>query len=89
MRVVVLAIGAAAGPGPLQVPPGQMLGQGPVEELATLVRVEVFHRIRPGLFQRLQRHPHGRGALVPDGPVLRPTAVKLGKREGMDVIAPG
>ena len=89
VRVVVLPISPAARPGQLHRPPRQMPVQRPVEELAAVVGVEVFHRIGHDRFQCLQLHQHGVGALVPDGAVLRPPAEQLGKRKGIDIIPLG
>ena len=61
--------------------------QRPVQKLTAVVGVEVLHLERHSGFEFLQLGEHGMAAFVPYGPVFRPTAEKLGKREGIDVIA--
>src|SRR6185437_5151982 len=85
MSIVILAISPAAGPRQLHRPSVQMPVQRPVEELPAVVGVEVFHDKGHASFQLSQLDQHRIGALVPDGPVLRPTTEKLSKREGINI----
>src|SRR5262249_760913 len=84
--IVVLAISTTARPGQLRRSSGQMPIQRPIEELPTIISMEVFHDIRHHLFQLPQLHQHRFATLVPNGPILSPTTEKLSKGEGIYII---